>query len=111
MKTTVSFSDFCDAFRAYDRQDTYSYEGKQALFEWFKQYEEDCGEEVELDVIAICCDFSEYADPVDCIESVGYDCDLSECEDEEERQYTALEFLEDNTIVITHASGIIIQDF
>jgi dGTP triphosphohydrolase len=59
MKTTLTFCGFRDAFRAYERMDTFSYEGAQALFEYLEQYEEDTGEELELDVIALCCDYTE----------------------------------------------------
>ena len=62
MKTTVNFCDFQDAFTAHDRQDTFSYEGKRALFEYLEQYEEDTGEEIELDVIVLCCEYTEYKD-------------------------------------------------
>jgi hypothetical protein len=43
-----------DRFVAYDR-DYYSYDGYQAILDYF----EDVGENYELDVIAICCDFTE----------------------------------------------------
>ena len=60
MKTTVNLWDFEDAFRAHDRQNSYTYEGKKALFEYLEQYEEDCNTEIELDIIAICCEYTEY---------------------------------------------------
>ena len=61
MKQTVNSSDFVDAFRTHNRMDQFSYEGLKALFEYLEQYEEDTGEETELDVIAICYDFSEHS--------------------------------------------------
>ena len=30
------------------------------MFEWLEQYEEDTETEMELDVVGLCCDFSEY---------------------------------------------------
>ena len=63
MKQTINDCDFIDAFRNYfggQYKTNFSYEGLKALFEWFEEYENDTGEEMELDVIAICCDFSEY---------------------------------------------------
>ena len=57
----VNFSRFCDSF-----SDTYknnfSYEGKRALFDYLEQYEEDAGEKIELDTIALCCEYTEYED-------------------------------------------------
>lgn len=38
----------------------------EALFEFFEELEDETGELVELDVIAICCDFTEYDSPQDC---------------------------------------------
>ena len=59
MKTTVNFSQFCDAFNSMGRENQFSYEGKKALFDYLEQYEDDTGEEIELDIIALCCDYSE----------------------------------------------------
>ncbi len=58
MKSTVSLSDFRDAFQV--RKENFSYEGLEALFNYLESYEEDTGEEIELDVIALCCDYTEY---------------------------------------------------
>ena len=112
MKQTVSLNDFRDAFRAYDRLDNFSYDGLGALFEYLEELEEDTGEEMELDVIAICCDFSEYDSAVDCITGNGYDLGcITNIKDDDEKEDAALEYLRDNTTVITFDGGIIIQDF
>jgi hypothetical protein len=58
MKQTVNFYTFRDAFRAI-RPDNFSAEGLSVLFDYLEQYEEDCDQELELDVIAFCCEFSE----------------------------------------------------
>lgn len=60
MKQTVNVYDFRDAFQACNRADNFSYEGLTALFDYLEQYEEGTGEEYELDVIALCCDFTEW---------------------------------------------------
>ena len=62
MKQSISVSDFRDAFRDMGRGDQFSYAGLGALYEYLEQYEEDSGIEIELDVIALCCDFTEYED-------------------------------------------------
>lgn len=59
MKTTVSRYDFERAFVDADRKDQFSYEGLKALFDYLEDYEEQTGEEIELDVIALCCEYSE----------------------------------------------------
>lgn len=53
----VYFNDFLDEFKKYNRDDQFSYEGKKALY----NYLNDLGELIELDVIGLCCDFSEYS--------------------------------------------------
>jgi hypothetical protein len=59
MKTTVNLYDFREAFSRMNRKDNFSYEGLEILFTGLEEFEDDTGEEYELDVIAICCDFSE----------------------------------------------------
>jgi hypothetical protein len=103
MKTTVNIYQFERAFVDMNRNDNFSYEGKKALFEYLEQYEEDCGTEIELDVIALCCDYSEYASALEACAEVASE----KFETEEE----ALEYLRDNTQVIEFDGGIIIQQF
>lgn len=55
----VSVYDFRDAFRAFDRADQFSYDGLAALYEYLCDYCHDTGESIELDVIALCCDYVE----------------------------------------------------
>jgi len=60
MKEEVNFSQFCDRFKQMNRDNNFSYEGKRVLFDYLEDYEEDTGEELELDIIALCCEFCEY---------------------------------------------------
>lgn len=59
MKITVTETMFIEQFRIMNRMDNFSYDGLRALFEYFENLEDDIGEEIECDVIAICCDFHE----------------------------------------------------
>ena len=59
MKQSINMYDFERAFKNFER-DNFSYDGLKALFEDLEEYEEVTGEEVELDVIALCCDYMEY---------------------------------------------------
>lgn len=61
MKTTVYFDDFRRAFDNAGRGNQFSLAGLGVLFDYLEQYEQDTGEDIELDVIALCCDFSEDA--------------------------------------------------
>ena len=59
MKTTVSKTDFVDAFEKM-RPSNFTYEGLECLYNYLIDYEQDTDTEIELDVIALCCDYSEY---------------------------------------------------
>jgi hypothetical protein len=69
MKTTVSRSDFHEAFRRI-RPCQFTHDALDFIFDYFEQLEEDTGEQIELDVIAICCDVSEMSTD-EFIESYG----------------------------------------
>ena len=99
MKTTISENNFRDAFSI--RKDNFSYEGLTALYDYLTQYEEDCGVELELDPIAICCDFTEFEDLAEFREQYGKDKDFT------------IEDLHDETTVIPveGTDKFIIQDY
>lgn len=109
MKQTVSKSDFIDQFRVMDRLENFSYEARGLLFDYLEEYEAGSGEELELDAIAVCCDYSEDA-PEDI--AANYNIDISECDDENEIKEAVLEYLQDNTQVIGETqSGIVYAVF
>ena len=58
MKDTVTEYQFVDTMA--QKQHGFSYEGAKALFQYFEQYEQDIGEEMEFDPVTIRCDFDEY---------------------------------------------------
>jgi len=60
MHKQINFYDFERAFVNMGRENQFTYEGKKALFEHLEEYEESTGHKIELDVIAICCDFQEF---------------------------------------------------
>ncbi len=96
MKTTVSKSDFRDAFQAI-RPDNFSYEGLGELFDWAEEYEANSDQEMELDVIAFCVDFSEYEN----IEEfqIDYDAEKYETWDDVENETIVIEFGNGSAIV------------
>lgn len=98
MKTTVNLNDFRDAFQKMGRGDDFSLEGLKALFDYFVEQEQATGEEMELDVIAICCDYTEY--------------DNLEAMIREHDDLKTLEDFEEATEVIpVRGGGYIIQNF
>lgn len=98
MKQTITFDRYVEAFKNLDRYDSYTYEGHKALFEYLEELEDSCGVEIELDPIAICCDYTQYNNF-----------------EEIQEAYSAIQDLEDlyaATDVINCSDGsIIIADF
>lgn len=99
MKQTINKSDFIDQFHIMDRLENFSYEARGLLFDYLEQCEEDNGEEIEMDIIAVCCEFSEDS-PMDIAENYGIDLSDIDLEDDEEVKKVALEYLDENTQVI-----------
>lgn len=112
MKETVNESRFIQAFTTL-RPNQFSRNALVALFDYLDQLEQDLGEEQELDVIAICCDWTEYADPVEAAEAYGWEA--PEVPENEERDDTsdrkALEFLADQTHVVEFDGGVLVLNF
>jgi hypothetical protein len=100
MKTTVSRYDFERAFSDANRKENFSYEGLALLFDYMEEYEESTGEEIELDVIAICCDYCE-----DTLEDIAnnYGIDLVEVDEDEQQEYVR-NYLEAHTTLIGETS-------
>jgi hypothetical protein len=110
MKQTINFSQFCDDFSE-DRKNQFSYNGKKALFDYLEEYEGFSGEEIELDTIALCCEYTEYETAIECAKNY-FDFALSdENISAEEAKEEALEYLKNRTQVIEFEGGIIIQEF
>ena len=62
MYDTVNFNQFNDWFIKDNSnyKNNFSYEGRKALFDYLEELEDDTGEKIEFDPIALCCEYSEY---------------------------------------------------
>lgn len=97
MHIQITETMFKDQFVKMGRGESFSHNGLTALYEYFEQLEDDMGKSLELDVIAICCEFGEYTD----IEEIA-------------EVYTNIEDIDDlrnNTTVIEFDGGLIIGEF
>ena len=105
MKKTINFYDFEQAFAAAGRAEQFSREALKAIFEMMLSIEDDCGEELELDVIAICCDWSE-----DSVEEIAenYGIDITGYVSSEEKSEAVLDYLQDNTTAVQLFNGGIV---
>ena len=99
MKETVSRHRFIDVFMKI-RPDNFSRSGLHALYDYITDLEDDIGEEIEFDVIALCCDFSEYEN----LQAVSEAFEKDFMKTEDIRDYTQVIEIEDS-------ERIIIQDF
>jgi len=109
MYQTINFSAFRTAFERAGRGDQFSYNGLRALFDYL---EEDAGlgeRGFALDVIELCCDWTEHASAAEAAEENGWSAD--EDDDEEAAEDAALEWLHDQTTVIEFDGGVIIANF
>jgi hypothetical protein len=98
MKITIdNVYQFRDLFLSSSRKDQFSYEALGALAEYFADYEESTGEEIEVDVIAICCEFAE-----DTWQNIAsyYSIDLSSAEDDEDKAEIVKDFLLDEGVFV-----------
>jgi hypothetical protein len=95
MFKTINVYDFRDEFKAMGRANQFSYDGLQALFEML----EEIAPEYELDVIALCCDYTEST-----IEDIANNYCISE--------QSVLAHLSENTFFIELNNGsVLYQQF
>ena len=94
---------FHEAFRLAGRSDQFSYEGLEVLFDYLEELSESTGESIELDVVALCCEYYESS-----IEELidNYNIDVSDADgDEDEIKTIVEEYLQYNTSVCGETSG------
>ena len=99
----------------------WSYNGSLALAEYLEELEESTGEEIELDVCAIRCDFSEYESALAAALEYDWSPEASILDDDdnlrpddevkEENEKLALKWLENRTQVISFDGGVIVSQF
>lgn len=105
MHKRIYLSDFMEAFDDHGRNDQFPPAALETLFEFFEELEQDSGELIELDVIAICCTFTEYESPQACAEDMFLDINGMENKD-------IISLLQEHTIVIPLKNGgVVIQNY
>ena len=95
MYQTINFGGFCDAFRALGRENQFTYDAKRMLFDYLEDLEDQTGERIELDVIALCCAYAE-EEELDVRQNYSIEGDV-------------LDWLQENTIVlgVTQAGSVV----
>ena len=105
MKTIVSEYQFVDAFRLCGRETQFTVPARRALFAHLEDYERETCFELELDPIAVCCDFAEYPSALSAAEAYGFKDGI------DSKEESALEWLQNRTQVIEFEGGLVIQQF
>ena len=90
MITTINENDFIQAFKSMGRDGQFSFEALQELFKYYEEYEDSTGEKIELDVIAICCDWAEYESEYQLVND--YDMSIKGGVDEIKEKTQVIEF-------------------
>ena len=112
MKQTINLHTFRESFYKMGRKEQFSYDGLEILFNYIEEVEQDTGEEMELDVVALCCDYAEAT-----IDGLirDYVIDMSDCDtdDEEAIKETVMEYMEQNTSVcgVTSDGSVVYAQF
>jgi hypothetical protein len=116
MKQTITESRFHEAFHNAGRADQFSCAARSALFEYLEGCEAG-GEEFELDVIGICCDWAEHANatewandyfsPHTMLADLGLDPDASE----DQIEAAATEYIQEHGALLAFDGGIVVSSF
>jgi len=98
MYQSIDKYDFARAFEQV-RPDNFSRAGLSALYEYLEDYEDSTGQQLELDVIAICCEYNEYDS-------------LKEFQEDYSEDYESIEDIERETqVIMIDDDSFIIQAF
>ena len=99
MIQTINKSEFTSAFHRAGRGDQFSYKGLIALYDYLEDYEDSTGEQIELDVIGLCCEYSEYDS-------------LKDFQEDYSEDYESIEDIEGETqVIMIDDDAFIIQAF
>jgi hypothetical protein len=105
VQTINSASQFADMFKQSSRAGQFSYEALEAIYGYLEDYSNDSGENVELDIVAICCDWYEMTwQEV----AMSYGVDLSQCTDDDERRGEVEDYLCRNTQYCELSDGVFV---
>lgn len=96
MYQSINKSEFHSAFHRMDRGTQFSYDALELLFNYFEELETE-EHPIELDVIAICCDYSEAT-----YEEIASNYSIEDLEDLsiEDKNQAIEDFLNDRTILV-----------
>lgn len=97
---TITISTFRDYFNKSNQyNNVFSYKGLECLYNYLWDLSEDVGENIEMDYVAFCCEYTEYNN-------------IKEFQDDYGTDYKTIEDIEEQTTVIRiDDESFIIQQF
>lgn len=106
-------SDLYDLAVIWKRADSFGYDGWNAIGEYLEQLSEDIGKDIEIDIVAICCDYAIAEDVEDFFYQfssyMGYNGrDEWDCMGSGEKLEAIEDYLNDRTSVVVCEDGLII---
>ncbi len=111
MYKIINQASFVSEFEQSERKNQFSYAALRAIFDYITEIEEG-GEEIELDVISICCDWCEYDSAMEAAQAYGWKPDNDISQDGNECDGDAMQFLRNETQVRELKGGaVVIQNF
>ena len=101
MMYTVTEDNFRNTFLTSDYSENFSYSGLTALYDYFSELEDELGEPIEFDLVAIAGEYSELT-----IDELRDNYSIN-------KDINVIEYLQKNTIVIEieNSDSVIIQDY
>jgi len=88
----------------------WSYEAALALIEYYEALEADLGESIDLDHVALRCEWSEYKSLLEWAQDYGADLDYAP-EDADERDEEIRSYINEHGTLIEFDGGVIVSSF
>jgi hypothetical protein len=102
MKITLS-TNYAVNLLLSDKSASWSHEGAEIVVQHLEEIEQDCGEEIDFDAVAIRCDFHEYSTLEEIVD------DYPDLEGKEEEEI--IEWLQDEGVLIGQTSeGVVVRN-
>ena len=104
IKIELSQSEVVDMAVKYDRLENFGYKGWNHIAEYLENLSDDMGTDIELDIIAICCEYN-HADSVESwageyLQSSDIDADEWQEADDDEKLELIENYLQENTSMV-----------
>lgn len=110
---SLDVSDVIREAEAYGRLDQFGTDGWRAIADYLAELSHDTGDDIEIDIIGICCAYDRFDNADDVISSYGLTDHIDFADmDDDEKHKAVMEWLRNNTAIVSDAEEcIIVQQF